>query len=74
MIFETALYLSLIGIVDGIVRVVGWWRDVPHGSHVSAVAGTDRVRKRRTGVFDPEDDPEQHAPQDRPDGYRLFLR
>jgi hypothetical protein len=34
MIFETALYLSLIGIVDGIVRVVGWWRDVPHGSHV----------------------------------------
>jgi hypothetical protein len=34
MIFETALYLSLIGIVGAIVRAVGWGRDALYGPYV----------------------------------------
>ncbi len=34
MIFETALSLSLIGIVGAIVRAVGRARDVLHGPYI----------------------------------------
>jgi hypothetical protein len=34
MISETALYLSLIGIVVAIVRAVGWGRDMLSGPYV----------------------------------------
>jgi len=34
MIFETVLYLSLIGLVGAIVRAVGWFRDVRHGPSI----------------------------------------
>jgi hypothetical protein len=30
MIFETVMYLSLIGLVGAVVKAVGWLRDVRH--------------------------------------------
>jgi hypothetical protein len=34
MILETALSLTLIGIVGGIVRAIEWWRDMQHGPSI----------------------------------------